>query len=64
MIELSSVKNEKGEEKKVWSTFPKKGHALNYFMPVTGYSNAGNWKVKIYEGVDPSLDKGEDIDEK
>ena len=37
MIELSSIKNENGERKKVWSTFPTNDYALNFFMPVTGY---------------------------
>ena len=64
MIEVSSIKNEEGEGKKVWSTFPIKGHSLNYFMPVTGYNQRGIWKIKIYEGVDPPKDEGEDEVEK
>ena len=38
MIEISCIKNEDGEGKKVWSTFPKKDFLLNYFMVVTGYN--------------------------
>ena len=49
MIELSAIKNEDGEDKKVWSTFPRKDYALNYFMPVTGYHQRGIWKLKIYK---------------
>ena len=49
MIELSCIKNEEGEGKKVWSTFPRKDHELNFFMPVTGYHQRGVWKVKIFK---------------
>ena len=48
MIELSCIKNEEGEGKKVWSTFPKKDFLLNYFMVVTGYNQRGIWKMHSY----------------
>ena len=49
MIELSTIKNEEGDGKEVWNTFPKKGRELNYFMPASLHRNRGIWKLKVYK---------------
>ena len=49
MMEISMIKNKEGENKKVMSCFPMKGHKANWLMLASGMGARAEWKVYIYD---------------
>ena len=48
-MQISEIKNEQGDDKKLMSKFPLKDVKPNYFMAISGVSSRAELRVLIYK---------------